>query len=50
MMEVKRATFLPGGKMGGNAVRVDSPVLVQDQLFSMETDDKRREAHSQARG
>lgn len=31
-------------------MRADSPVLVQDQLFSMGTDDKRREANSQARG
>lgn len=31
-------------------MRVDSPVLVQDQLFCMGTDDKRREANSQARG
>lgn len=30
---------------GGN-----SPGLAQDQLFSMETDDRRRGAHSHARG
>ena len=47
VMEVRRATFKPPK---GKAARADSPVLVRDQLFPMETDEKRREAHSQARG
>lgn len=50
MTEVKRATFLIWRQKEEERVRVDSPGLAQDQLFSMETDDRRREAHSRDGG
>lgn len=48
--QVTQVAFKPrvGRNKGGK--KWDSPVLVEDQLFAVEMDDKTREVHSLARG